>query len=150
MRARDLAITCTTVTYDTPAAEVVRILARDDSAGLIVVDDAGRPALVLPATQVLRLAVPVYMQDDPVLARVVDEATADVFLGELGGRTVRECLPERAASPPVVEDDATVLEMAALMASSRVPLVAVVDARRVLRGVVTLHLLLDHVLGGDQ
>jgi hypothetical protein len=39
------------------------------------------PFTILPGTQVLRLAVPRYCQDDPALARVVDEAHADAFRG---------------------------------------------------------------------
>jgi hypothetical protein len=47
---------------------------------LIVVDDVGRPWTVLPGTQVLRMAVPAYCQEDPALARVIDEAEADLLL----------------------------------------------------------------------
>ena len=83
---------------------------------------------ILPGTQVLRMAVPRYCQDDPALARVVDEAAADVFLARAGrphrGRTA--CRASRGELP-VVDPDATVLEIAALMARTRSPLVAVVD-----------------------
>jgi CBS domain-containing protein len=59
---------------------------------------------------------------------------------------VAEVLPERLRDLPVVDDDATALEIAALMARSRSPLVAVVDDRGVLIGAVTLDGLLDRVL----
>jgi CBS domain-containing protein len=131
---------------DTPALEAARLLARQDLPGLVVVDDRDRPLTVLPGTQVLRLGVPAYCQEDPTLARVVDEAHADVFLQELADRTVRECLPERPRELPVVDPDATVLEIAALMARTRSPLVAVVDVDRSLSGVVTLDTLLDRML----
>ncbi|HCT76920.1 MAG TPA: hypothetical protein DGG94_22355 [Micromonosporaceae bacterium] len=147
MRARDLAVSYPTVTYDTAALDAARLLARGDLPGLIVVDEDGTPSVVLPGTQVLRLAVPVYCQDDPALARVVDEATADVFARELEGRTVRECLSEKPPEPPVVTGEATALELAALMARTRSPLVAVVDQTRTLTGVITLHALLDRILG---
>ncbi|HCT81873.1 MAG TPA: hypothetical protein DGG94_07290 [Micromonosporaceae bacterium] len=147
MRASDLAVEYPTVTMSTPAIEAAQILARGDLPGLIVVDEAGKPLVVLPGTQVLRLAVPSYCQDDPTLARVIDEGAADVFVRELGDRTVRECLPDEPKEPPIVGGQATALELAALMARTRSPLVAVINADGSLAGVVTMHALLDRVLG---
>ncbi|MEV0271494.1 CBS domain-containing protein [Hamadaea sp. NPDC050747] len=144
MRAADLAVPYPTVTLATPAIEAARILADADLPGLIVIDDLGRPFAVLPGTQVLRLAVPSYCQDDPALTHMIDEAAADVFVRELGDRTVRELLPPQPHELPVVSPDATALEIAALMARTRSPLVAVVDGQ--LLGAVTLHALLDRVL----
>ncbi|MCK2219011.1 CBS domain-containing protein [Actinomadura sp. ATCC 31491] len=146
MRARDLAVDFPTVTLDTPALEAARLLAERDLPGLIIVDDDARPLSILPGTQVLRLAVPPYCQDDPALARVVDEAHADLFLRRLGEKTVRECLPEQPRELPVADAKATVLELAALMARTRSPLVAVVDADKRLTGAVTLQCLVDHAL----
>lgn len=91
------------------------------------------------------MAVPGYCQDDPALARVVDEA-ADVFLRGLGGRTVAESLPKEHWELPVVDPDATVLEVAALMARTQTPLVAVVGPDGALRGAITLDALLNRVL----
>nr|WP_202897274.1 CBS domain-containing protein [Actinopolymorpha pittospori] len=135
-----------TVRVDSAAIEAARLLAGENLPGLVVVDHRGRPVTVLPGTQVLRLGVPAYCQEDPALARVVDEAHADVFLRELADRTVAECLPERPRELPVVDSDATVLEIAALMARTRSPLVAVVDVSGSLSGVVTLDALLDRML----
>jgi CBS domain-containing protein len=146
MRARDLAAPFPTVGLDTPAIEAARLLAGQDLPGLIVVDARGRPLTVLPGTQVLRMAVPRYCQDDPALARVVDEAAADVFLRELGDQTVAQCLPKERRELPVVDPDATVLEIAALMARARSPLVAVVDRDAGLLGAVTLDALLDRLV----
>lgn len=146
MRARDLVSDCRTVRLDTPAIEAAKLLADEDLPGLVVVDDRGLPLTVLPGTQVLRLGVPAYIQDDPSLARVVDEASADVFLRELRGRTVAECLPEQQRELPVVAPDATALEIAALMARTRSPLVAVVDPVQGMRGAVTLAALMDRIV----
>ncbi|GAA1689618.1 CBS domain-containing protein [Nonomuraea maheshkhaliensis] len=145
MRARDLAVEFPTVTLGTPALEAAKLLADLDLPGLILVDESGRPHSILPGTQVLRLAVPAYCQDDPALARVVDEAHADRFLHRLGGKSVRECLPEQRRELPVADPDATVLELAALMARTHSPLVAVVEGDRLL-GAVTLQSLLDRAL----
>lgn len=147
MRAGDLASSYPTVRPDTPAIEAARMLAGQNLPGLIVVDEAGAPKTILPGTQVLRLAIPAYCQDDPALARVIDEAAADVFLRELGDRTVAATLPkEHRRELPVVDRDATVLEIAALMARTRTPLVAVVDASGVLTGAITLDALLDRLV----
>jgi CBS domain-containing protein len=147
MHASDLAVSYPTVRESTPALEAARLLAGRNLPGLIVVDGRGRPTTVLPGTQVLRMAVPGYCQDDPTLARVIDEAAADVFLRGLDGRTVAECLPRERRELPAVDPDATVLEIAALMARARSPLVAVTETGGALLGAVTLDGLLDRLLG---
>jgi predicted transcriptional regulator len=146
VRARDLAVDFPAVQTDTPVIEAARLLAQQDLPGLIVTDDRGRPTTILPGTDVLKMAVPQYCQADPALARVIDEAAADVFIQQLGSRTVAQALPERLRELPVVDDDATALEIAALMARSRSPLVAVVDDSGLLIGAVTLDGLLERVL----
>ncbi|MEV4096191.1 CBS domain-containing protein [Streptosporangium saharense] len=145
MRARDLLTAFPTVTLETPVAEAARLLADQGLPGLIVVDGDGLPISILPGTQVLRLAVPGYCQDDPALARVIDEAHADVFLRAVAGRTVREAMPRERRELPVTDPDATVLEVAALMARTHSPLAAVVEDGRLV-GAVTLRTLLDRVL----
>jgi CBS domain-containing protein len=150
MRAHELAAPFPTVRLDTPAIEAARMLAGQDLPGLIVVDEHGYPLTILAGTQVLRMAVPQYCQDDPALARVVDEPTADLMLRELGDRTVRQTLPQDGRDSrdlAVVAPDATVLEIAALMARTRTPLVAVVGRDRMLIGAITLDALLDRMLG---
>ncbi|GAA2899376.1 CBS domain-containing protein [Streptosporangium fragile] len=144
MRARDLVAPFPTVGLDTPVVEAARLLADQDLPGLIVVDERDLPRSILPGTQVLRLAVPTYCQDDPALARVIDEAHADAFLRGMQGRTVRECLPPEPRELPVTDPDATVLELAALMARTRSPLVAVVEGGSLV-GAVTLQALLDRM-----
>ncbi|MEU7898616.1 CBS domain-containing protein [Nonomuraea sp. NPDC049152] len=145
MRARDLLAAFPTVTLDTAVIDAARLLADQDLPGLIVVDDRGLPSSILPGTQVLRLAVPGYCQDDPALARVVDEEHADTFLTSLADRTVREALLAQARELPVTDPEATALELAALMARTHSPVVAVVSGGRLL-GAVTLQALLDGLL----
>jgi CBS domain-containing protein len=146
MRARDLVVDFPTVHLTTRVVDAGRLLARLDLPGLIVVDEVGRPLTVLPGTDVLQMAVPRYCQNDPALARVIDEAAADVFAHQLGDSTVAQALPGRTRELPVVDDDATALEVAALMARSGSPVVAVVDERRVMVGAITLDGLLERVL----
>jgi CBS domain-containing protein len=146
MQAQDLAAPFPTVGMDTPALDAARLLAGQNLPGLIVVDDAGRPATILPGTQVLRMAIPSYCQDDPALARVIDEAAADLFIRNVGDRTVAQLLPRERRELPIVDPDATVVEIAAVMARSRSPLVAVAGKDRRLLGAITLDALLDRML----
>jgi CBS domain-containing protein len=146
MRARDLAEAYPIVTLDTPAVEAARRLAAERLTALVVVDEKRRPAFVLPATQVLRLGVPSYFRDDPALARVIDEAHADVFLRELGDRTMADILHKKPDELPVVDEDATTLEVAALMVRARCPVVVVTDRSGKMVGAITLQKLLDRVL----
>jgi predicted transcriptional regulator len=147
MRAADVSIQMTTVSEGTAARDAARVLATQDLPGLIVVDDRGRPLTVLAGTQVLRMALPSYCQEDPALARVIDEAAADVILNGIGERTVADLLPRARPELPAVPPDATLLEVAAVMARSNVPLVAVVDKSHVMTGAITLDGLLDSMLG---
>jgi CBS domain-containing protein len=147
MRARDLLSPLPTLTEDAPILDAVRLLAEQDLPGLIVVDRDGMPSAILPGTHILRLAVPHYCQDDPALARVVDEAHADAFLGPLAGRTVRDYLPADPGELPITDPDATVLELAALMARTRRPLVAVIDEDGRVTGAVSMQALLRGALG---
>jgi CBS domain-containing protein len=146
MRARGLARAYPVVGLATPAVDAARLLARQNLRGLIVVDRDGRPLTILPGTQVLRMAVPAYCVEDPTLARVVDEPEADRFVEALGGRTVADCLPDERRELPIVDPEATVLEIAALMARTRSPLVAVVDDTGFI-GAITLDGLMDRVVG---
>jgi predicted transcriptional regulator len=106
--------------------DVARRLVAEALPGLAVVSDDGRPLAVLPASQVLGLAVPAYIKDDPSLARVVDEDAADRLADGLAGLTVQSVLDD--AEPDqlgTVAHDATLLEVAALMARLQVPLLVV-------------------------
>ncbi len=142
MHASDIAVNVPTVTVHDPVALAVRVMAVSRLPGLVVVDERSRPHLVLPGTQVLRLAVPGAYQEDPALARAVDEEHADHFWQELGDLTVGDCAPRRPVKPVTVRADATLLEVAALMARLHSPLVAVVDEDGVLLGAVTLERLI--------
>lgn len=142
MQAGDIATNVPTVTVHDPVTRAVQVMALRRLPGLIVIDDAGRPSVVLPGTQVLKLAVPSSYQEDPALARTIDEAHADTFWMELSELTVGQCLPTKPAKPATVPADASLLEVAALMCRSHSPIVAVVDRRGVLTGAITLERLL--------
>ena len=73
---------------DSDALEAVRLLATRRLPGLVVTDQAGTPVTILPASQVVRLLVPVYVQEDPSLAGVLSESIADRIADKLGGKSV--------------------------------------------------------------
>ncbi|MER6629903.1 CBS domain-containing protein [Streptomyces sp. NPDC000987] len=149
MRARDLAVEYETVGVDTDATAAARLMVEHRLPALLVVDANVTPKAILPASQMIRILVPSYVLDDPALAAVVDERHADRLCRTLRGRTVGDCLPKSVPAPPVAEPDATALEVAALMAQTRSPLIAVVeedeDERRLL-GVITASHLLERLL----
>ncbi|MEN3613482.1 CBS domain-containing protein [Plantactinospora sp. ZYX-F-223] len=138
MQAQQIAVVVPTVTVRDSVARAVRLMALRRLPGMIVVDDRGRPKTVLPGTQVLRMAVPDAYREDPVLARTIDEAHADLFWEELGNLTVGDCLHREPPRVTTVGLSGTLLEVAALMARQRSPLVGVVDGAGVLVGAITL------------
>ena len=148
MRARDLATEVPTVTAGTNALASARLLSQEKLPGLIVVDDAGRPFTVLPGSQVLRYLVPQYVQDEPPLARAYDEKASDELCAKLTTSTVGDLLPAKPDLDelPVVDHDATTIEVAAVMARTHTPLVAVVDEDGRLVGGITVRHLLDRLL----
>jgi hypothetical protein len=89
VRAQDLPV----VGPDDPALVAARLIAERRLPGTAV-DADGRPVAVLPASQVLRFVVPDYVQEDPALVRVVDEAGAErLCLEGLSGERVKDLLP---------------------------------------------------------
>lgn len=130
MRARDLAEEYETVGAESDAMEAARLMAEHRLPALLVVDEQGAPVAILPASQMIKVLVPGYVVEDPTLAAVVDERHADRLCQVLVGRTVRECLSKTAPVPPIAAPDDTALEVAALMAQVRSPLVAVVEEDR--------------------
>ena len=128
------------MTPEDPLAEAFAVLT---SAGLpgIVVNDGG-VYTVVPASRSLRVLLPQYVLDDASLGRVWDEASADALANRLAGRHVSDLVTAMELGDedpePVVDGDATLVEIAAVMQEARVPLVAVVDDGRFV-GVVTVN-----------
>ncbi|MEV4315028.1 CBS domain-containing protein [Actinocrispum sp. NPDC049592] len=130
------------MTVDDPVAKAVRVMAVGRLPGLVVVDGLSRPRVLLTATQVLRLVVPGSYQEDPALARTVDEQSADQFWLEVAELTVGDCLPREPRKPVTVSAGATLLEVAAVLVRSNSPVVAMTGHGGVLAGVITLERLL--------
>ena len=145
MHAEDIAEEFPVVAIDSDALDAARMLAEHRLPGIVVTNSSGLPYAVLPASQVVRFIVPQYVQDDPSLAGVLNESMADRIADKLRGKTVREVLPEHLLNVPAARADDTIIEVAALMARLRSPLVAVLkdDA---LHGVITASRLLEAAL----
>ncbi|MGH3577693.1 MAG: CBS domain-containing protein [Mycobacterium sp.] len=145
MRAEEIAEDFPVVTVDSDALDAARMLAEHRLPGIVVTDASGKPYAVLPASQVVRFIVPRYVQDDPSLAGVLNESMADRAAEKLGGKTVRDVLPEHLLNVPPANADDTIIEVAAVMARLRSPLIAVTKDGR-LHGVITASRLLAAAL----
>lgn len=130
MLARDLADPAPVVRGDDDAGWVLRRLVAGGWDGLVVVDDADAPVTTVSLAQVLRLLLPEYIEEDVSLASVYAERQSDVLADALAGRLVAQVLPQPRRDPVVVDAGATLLEVAAAMATLRSSVVAVVDAGR--------------------
>lgn len=145
MRAEEIAEEFPVVSIDSDALDATRLLAEHLLPGIVVVDPAGKPYAVLPASQVVRFIVPGYVQDDPSLAGVLSETAADRAAEKLHGKTVRDVLPEHLLDVPTAGAADTLIEVASTMARLRSPLVAVVKDGK-LHGVITASRLLAAAL----
>ncbi|KAA1429924.1 CBS domain-containing protein [Mycolicibacter arupensis] len=145
MHAADIAEEFPVVSIDSDALDAARLLAEHRLPGLVVTDTAGKPYAVLPASQVVRFIVPSYVQDDPALAGVLSETMADRAAEKLGGKAVRDVLPEHLQDVPAADANETIIEVAATMARMRSPLIAVVKDGE-LHGVITASRLLAAAL----
>lgn len=146
MNARELAVPFPSIGMEDDALDAARLMAQQHLPGIVVCEPDGRPSRILPGSQVLRFVIPIYVQDDIALARVIGERASDRLLGELSGKKVRDLLPEHADVDLAIADpEDTVLELAVLMARTHTPLVAVVE-NDLLLGCVTVSRLLDVLL----
>lgn len=129
--------------------DAARVLTGEGRPGLIVVDEEDHPVAVLPGSQVLRLLIPNYIREDRTLAGVVDDDFVEHMCDALEGKTVAELLPKDRKALPVIGPDESLLEVAAVMAAERSPIVAVVEgpgAKGALIGAITLPVVLAELL----
>ena len=97
MRADQIAEEFPVVDLDLECAGRGRLMAEQRLPGLVVTDADGKPLAILPASQVVRMLVPSYVQDDPSLAGVLSESMADHIADAIGDKTVAAILPEAPA-----------------------------------------------------
>jgi CBS domain-containing protein len=145
MHASEMAEDFPVVTAQSDAWDAVTQMAERRLPGLVVTDAAGKPVSVLPASQVVRILVPSYVQDDPSLAGVLSERMCDRVADKLRGKTVQALVPADAQEPAMVNADDTIVEVAAVMARLRSPLAAVMEGDTLV-GVITASRLLQLAL----
>jgi CBS domain-containing protein len=148
VRAEQIAEQFPAVALESNALDAVRLLITHQLPGLLVTDSAGTPVTILPASQVVKLVVPPYVQEDPSLAGVLSESMADRIADKLGGKSVKEVLPKPPPEMATVNSDDTIVEVAAIMARDRSPLVCVMSGDRLV-GVITAARLLGVALGSN-
>ncbi len=137
-----MAETAPLVDLDTDALEAAQLLAEQRLPALVVTETNGSPHSILPASQVVRFLVPSYVQDDPSLARVMNESMADRAGEKLSGHRVRDLLPKEPRELPAVNHDDTIIEVAAIMARLHCPVVAVMKDNTLI-GVISASRLLE-------
>ncbi|MFI7358959.1 CBS domain-containing protein [Streptomyces avidinii] len=150
MRARDLAEPYPFVTTDDDAMDAARMLARHSLPALLVLDSDGQPYAIVPGSQLIRQVLPAYIAEGQLLAPFAGEQHDAELVERLAGLTVAEWAPRRLYPPLVVGPDAYAMEVAALMARTHSPLVAVVERDGgdvMLLGTVTAARLMQHFLG---
>ena len=141
MRARDLAVPYPLLPADAPAAEAARLLAEEE-VDAVFVERQGRLQGVVSDIGLLVRLLPGYVIEDPKLAQVMEEGATDLLWRRLEGHRVEELLPKAASGEvPQVDGDATLMEVAAVMAGARAPMVAVREGGRLIGGITSSALL---------
>ena len=141
MRARDLAVPYPLLPADAPATEAARLLA-GEPVDAVFVDRHGQLQGVVSDIGLLVRLLPGYVVEDPTLAQVMEEDAADLLWRRLEGRRVGELLPRTgAAEVPQVDAEATLMQVAAVMAGARAPMVAVREGGRLIGGITSSALL---------
>jgi predicted transcriptional regulator len=135
------------VQRDADALDVVTRLVEHHWDGLVIVDENMWALATVSLADVLRLALPDYIEEDVSLASVYAEQVADTFAETLRNRKVREVMPRPISKyPPVlVRPEHTLLEVAAVMAVQHTAIVAVVEESRTI-GSVGAHAVLSATL----
>jgi CBS domain-containing protein len=130
LRARELAGPQPTLRADASAAEAA-----------LVSDAQERFVGVVSDEDLLRTLLAGYIGYAEALARVLEEGTAGQLWRRLETRTLRDLMTQDRPEEPVVEGDATLVEVASVMVRADVRLVAVVEEGRLIGGVTMDHLL---------
>ena len=140
MRARDLAAPYPSLPTEAAASEVARVLATEE-VDVVFIERQGQLQGVVSDIGLLARLLPGYIIEDPKLAQVLEEGAADLLWRRLEGRRADELLAKAGSEIPQVDGDATLIEVAAVMAGARAPLVAVREGGRLIGGITSSALL---------
>jgi CBS domain-containing protein len=131
MRAVDLQVALPVVRRETTAVEAGRLIAEGGLVGLVIANDAGTPAAILSAVDVLQLMIPDYVLDDPSLAGVFDEEGARELWELLDKRTIAELIDDEGVAVRKIltaDPEDTLIEVAARMVDARTQIARVKGA----------------------
>jgi CBS-domain-containing membrane protein len=143
MRAADVVETLPTVPMDADLLSAVRLVVGRRLPGLVVADDRGQVVGCMSLIDLLRVALPRYLHEDPNLARVFDDEHADRIAATLVGSQVKDVVGRGAERIPLARARATLVELAELMVQWSCPLVVVAREDGATLGVVSADRLLD-------
>jgi CBS-domain-containing membrane protein len=142
MRAADIVEALPTAQPGDAVLSAVQLVSRHGLPGLVVADERGTVIGCMSSVDLLWVALPRYLRDEPIMARVIDENHADRIATTLVDARIRDVLGEVAARIPVARPDATVVALAEVMARRCCPLV-LIKAEGDALGVVTANRLLE-------
>ena len=128
MRADQMAEAAVSVSLDHDLIAAALPILSGRAPGVVVIGSDGQPYGLLSAWEVLQASIPVYVRQDPCLAHVLEEDSAEDALRSMLARPVRTAMEGEPF--PALRRDATVLEVASAMAEHRTPLVVVEKGNR--------------------
>ena len=143
MKALGLAGPQETLDAGASAQEAALVLSRIQTSAALVVD-GDRFVGIVTDEGLLRALLPSYVGEADALARVLEEDSSERLWQRLEGRTVRDLIVP-TDTKPVVDGDATLVEVASVMVRAEAPIVAVVEDGRLVGGITIDHLL-THLL----
>lgn len=149
MRARDLASALPIVDRSMSAIDALRLIARDDLLGVVVVDATGHPAELVSTVDVARMMLPRYVRSDLSLANVLGEVGTDDLHDELRDRTVGDLVDAEEVTTRrvlTVDGDAHLVEITARLVDARAQVALVHDDSRDEPVFVTLPMVLDAIV----
>ncbi|MBC6461801.1 CBS domain-containing protein [Actinomadura sp. HBU206391] len=141
MRAEHLAEQFPCVGLDDQALEAARLIVRHGLSGVVVTDRMRRPCAAVSVYDVLGFVVAPYVYESACLARVYDEASADLSACRLADQRVRGMLSDPPAQASEVSGRATAIELAVAMKRLHTSLIVVQDSGRACGAVGPVQLL---------
>lgn len=152
MHAVDVVETLPAARLDDAILPAMLMVLQRGLPGLAIADERGHVVACMSSVDLLRLVLPRYLHDQPHLARVFDEQHADRVAERLAQTPVRDVVGETAGRVPVVRPEATVVEIAEMMARQCCPLAMVEREGGGTLGIVTANRLLEVLVAavGDQ
>jgi CBS-domain-containing membrane protein len=145
MHAVDVIETLPTARPEDAVLSALRLVCQHGLPGLVVADEHGDVVGCMSSVDLVQLALPRYLRDQPIIARVFNEEHADHIAAALVDTRLRDVLGEMADRVPVVRPDATVVELAELMARRSCPIALIRQEHKTL-GIVTANRLLTALL----